>query len=330
MIDLMNPRESPEIDKVTYKLLGIRSKYCRFEMLDQGQVSYVYRVSADGPTKGNRSSFILKLRGESLRKFLHICMRKEATKEEYEAIAYLSERGFSPVPRILYINQFQQLLAMEDFGTNGMLLHDVLASGQCTNNFLIGLVESAVQVALSLQTVNPSDLFGNEVLCQRFKDKVRLLTELSEDPSVRFALPEMIHGQRNAVLLHCDMCPKNIFVLQTQWGLIDFDSLAVGDGAFDTCYFLAHLFLYRPKIIELISVEECCDAISHAFSGSTLKDGGSALLIKAVLEFRLAESHGITFNLAVSNTSRRCALGALRSNEKNPIKAIKECLNELG
>lgn len=329
MIDPINPRESAEIDKVTCQLLGTRSKDCRFEMLDQGQVSYVYRVSAEEASKREKKTIILKIRGGTLRRFPDISTEMDATKNEFDTITYLSKRWFGQVPRVLYIDQFQQLMALQDFGETGKLLHDVLAAGPSKPNFLIGLMHSAFQVSFSLQEVDISDLFSYKVLSQRFKEKVRLLTELSESYSVRCTLSEMMREHRKDVLLHGDMCPKNIFLLQTQWGLIDFDSLAIGDEAFDACYFLAHLFLYEPFTLQHLSVEEFCGALSQAFPGSTLNNNGFALLIKAVLEFRLAESHGISFSLTVSNARRRRAIDALRSNEKNPSQAIRECLNEL-
>ena len=173
---------------------------------------------------------------------------------EAEAIQSLRPAlGEASLPEIIHIDRENSTYVMTAAPAGSPGWEDLLLTGEVDSR----LAPQAARLLAQMMMASRADATLRERFADRTVfDQLRVdpyyRTTARRNPEVRGALVQLVANSWNiqSALVHGDYSPKNMLVHDGKIFLIDFGVIHWGDPAFDTGFFLNHLFLksfHRPE-----------------------------------------------------------------------------------
>lgn len=185
--------------------------------------------------------------------------RSERARIYREAEAIQSLRpalGEAALPEIIHIDRGNFSYIMTSAPEGSKSWKDFLLAGEVD----IRVAAQAASLLARMMKASQADTalrerFGDRIVFDQLRIDPYYRTTARRHPDVRAALVQLVANSWNiqSALVHGDYSPKNMLVHDGQIFLIDFEVIHWGDPAFDTGFFLNHLFLksfHQPQFAQ--------------------------------------------------------------------------------
>jgi 5-methylthioribose kinase len=230
------------------------------EPAGDGNINYVRRVSAPGI-----GSVIVKHARPTLERFPEYRAPPERLLFEHaygEVVRELAPKEASVLPRVIHFDPAARLLVLEDLGQAPRLEEELLAGhtreqavariGQFLGRVHAATRGRAEELAPRFQNEGMRELHGEHIFTIPFapndfpiRDEVRQEAARLLDPKRldRVRALRRNYYESRAALVHADVQPGNILLVEEDPKLLDAEISHIGDPAFDLGTALAHLRL---------------------------------------------------------------------------------------
>ena len=172
---------------------------------------------------------------------------RERIYREAEAIQALRPTlGEASLPEIIHIDRENFVYIMTAAPEGSRSWKDCLLAGEVDTRVAAQAASLlARMMKASRADTALSERFGDRTVFDQLRIDPYYRTAARRHPDVRAALVQLVANSWNiqSALVHGDYSPKNMLVRDGQIFLIDFEVIHWGDPAFDTGFFLNHLFL---------------------------------------------------------------------------------------
>ncbi len=234
------------------------------EPAGDGNINYVRRIRAEGD-----GSVVLKHARPTLERFPEYEAPTERLLFEHaygEVVQEVAPEEADVLPRVLHFDAEARALVLEDLGDAPRLEEELLA-GRAPEAALarigrfLGRVHSATRArAIDLeqrfQNLGMRELHGEHIFTFPFEpNEFPIPTEVRHEarqllePSLRERIRELrkLYYESRQALVHADVQPANILLVNGAPKLLDAEIAHVGDPAFDVGTVLAHLHLHLAR-----------------------------------------------------------------------------------